>query len=313
MSTTDLDPTEFVQSGRRLFIDTNIFMDNRSRWSGGLKRLFERTAPTIIAERNPIVVPMKVVRELEKYAGKRSSRVAEEQVEAVRRSRIALTFLEDAEARGLVRTDLGDDSARYADDSFLRVLEWAGDRYEMCVITDDITLQLRIRLRSAQLNRRFAVGTLTSDGLVAVEDDQSLFGRGNRKLDAKRQKVDDGTATFADRQDVDELTALLPEFQTPGGSSSNSGPAYVAHRTTILIETTNVVGPSGEIFVNGVSQGFTPVRLVSDTDEFGNILEDLEIIARWDDGRNESYYRLNRGSRPDPIIRFSPSSSGRDY
>lgn len=100
---------------------------------------------------------------------------------------------------------------------------------------------------------------------------------------------------------------------TPGGSSSNSGPAYVAHRTTILIETTNVVGPSGEIFVNGVSQGFTPVRLVSDTDEFGNILEDLEIIARWDDGRNESYYRLNRGSRPDPIIRFSPSSSGRDY
>lgn len=217
MSTTELDPTEFAQAGRRLFIDTNIFMDGHSRWPGGIKRLFERTAQTIAAERNPIVVPTKVVRELEKYAGKHSARVAEGQVAAVRRSRNALAFLEDAEAHGLVRTDLGDDSARYADDSFLKVLEWAGDRYEMCVITDDITLQLRVRLRSAQLDRRFVAGTLTSDGLVAVEEDQSLFGRGNRKLEAKRQKLDDGTATFADRHDVDELTALLPEFQTMFG------------------------------------------------------------------------------------------------
>lgn len=235
MSTTDLDPTEFVQSGRRLFIDTNIFMDNRSRWSGGLKRLFERTAATIVEQKNPIVVPTKVVRELEKYAGKHSSRVAEEQVEAVRRSRVALTFLEDAEARGLVRTDLGDDSARYADDSFLKVVEWAGGRYEMCVITDDITLQLRIRLRSAQLVRRLTAGTLTSDGLVAIDDDQVLYGRGARKLDAKQQKVDDGTATFADRQDVEELTALLPEFQAtfslkpwtkqaPRAASTSGGP-----------------------------------------------------------------------------------------
>lgn len=217
MSTSGLDPIEFVQGGKRLFIDTNIFMDNHSRWTGGLKRLFERTASTIIEQQNPIVVPTKVVRELEKYAGKHSSRVAGDQVEAVRRSRVALSFLEDAEARGLVRTDLGDDSARYADDSFLKVLDCAGDRYEMCIITDDITLQLRIRLRSAQLNRRFVVGALTSDGLVAVEDDQLLLGRGSRKLDAKKQKVEAGVATFADRQDVEELTSVLAEFQSTFG------------------------------------------------------------------------------------------------
>lgn len=220
MSRTELDPTEFTQAERRLFIDTNIFMDNHSRWTGGLKRLFERTAPTIVAQRNPIVVPTKVVRELEKYAGKHSSHVAEEQVEAVRRSRIALTFLEDAETKGLVRTDLGDDSARYADDSFLRVVEWAGDRYEMCVVTDDITLQLRIRLRSAQLAWRLVAGTLTSDGFVVIEDDQTLYGRNARKLDAKQQKVDDGTATFADRQDVDELKELLPQAQAAFGLQS---------------------------------------------------------------------------------------------
>nr|WP_227412115.1 hypothetical protein [Cryobacterium sp. BB736] len=113
----------------------------------------------------------------------------------------------------------------------------------MCLITDDITLQLRVRLRSAQLGRRLVAGTLTSDGLVVIEDDQSLYGRGARKLDAKREKVDDGTATFADRQDVEELTALLPEFRAAFGLKP-----WVKRAPRVPAITAPAAGPVGQPF-----------------------------------------------------------------
>ena len=63
-----LDPTEFVQQERRLFIDTNVFMDTDARRAGGLKRLFERCQDDIARNGNPIVVPTKVVDELTKQS-----------------------------------------------------------------------------------------------------------------------------------------------------------------------------------------------------------------------------------------------------
>ncbi|WP_338371848.1 hypothetical protein, partial [Enterococcus faecium] len=39
---TALAPEDFVETGRRLFIDTNVFMDTDTARSAGLKMLFER-------------------------------------------------------------------------------------------------------------------------------------------------------------------------------------------------------------------------------------------------------------------------------
>ncbi|TFD28911.1 translation initiation factor IF-2 N-terminal domain-containing protein [Cryobacterium sp. TMT2-23] len=56
-----LAPEDFVATGHRLFIDTNVFMDTDTERSAGLKKLFERCKDAAIGNGNGIVVPSKVV------------------------------------------------------------------------------------------------------------------------------------------------------------------------------------------------------------------------------------------------------------
>ena len=81
-----IDPVEFLQPNRRLFIDTNVFMDTDARRAGGLKRLFERGQSAIIANGNPVVVPTKVVGELTKQSRIHPSGETMERAEAIKKA-----------------------------------------------------------------------------------------------------------------------------------------------------------------------------------------------------------------------------------
>ena len=207
-----LDPVEFLQPHRRLFIDTNVFMDTNPRRAGGLKRLFERGQKAILANSNPVVVPTKVVGELTKQSQIDPSGESEERAEAIKKAGAALTFLESARRVGLVRTDLGDDTNPYADDLFLQLFERFAGTYEMCLLTHDITIKLRIRLLAHRLAKRLLVGVLTKDGDLEVDTDDSLFDRGHRKYVRHAAHVADGTGNFKDESEVATLKPLLDEF-----------------------------------------------------------------------------------------------------
>ena len=197
-----LDPVEFLQPSRRLFIDTNIFMDTDARRAGGLKRLFERGQDAIVKNGNPIVVPTKVMGELTKQSRLDPSTESEERAAAIKKAGAALTFLEGASKVGLVRKDLGDDTNPYADDLFLRLFERFADTYEMCLLTHDITIKLRIRLLAHRLAKRLLVGVVTKDGDLEVESDQSLFERGQRKYARHAAHVAEGNGSFKDESEV---------------------------------------------------------------------------------------------------------------
>lgn len=207
-----LDPVEFLQPNRRLFIDTNVFMDTNPRRAGGLKRLFERGQKAILANSNPVVVPTKVVGELTKQSQIDPSGESEERAEAIKKAGAALTFLESARRVGLVRKDLGDDTNPYADDLFLQLFERFAGTYEMCLLTHDITIKLRIRLLAHRLAKRLLVGVLTKDGDLEVDADGSLFDRGHRKYARHAARVADGTGNFKDESEVAVLRPLLDEF-----------------------------------------------------------------------------------------------------
>ena len=218
-----LDPVEFLQPNRRLFIDTNIFMDPDTRRAGGLKRLFERGQDAILKNSNPIVVPTKVIGELTKQSRRDPSREAEERTKvAIKKAGTALTFLEDASKVGLVRKDLGDDSNPYADDLFLRIFERFAPTYEMCLLTRDITIKLRIRLLAHQLDKRLLTGVLTKDGDVEIESDQSLFDRGLRKYSLHASNVAEGNGNFKDKSEVAALKPLLQQFRRRSTSRSRT-------------------------------------------------------------------------------------------
>lgn len=207
-----LDPVDFLQPNRRLFIDTNIFMDTDARRSGSLKRLFERGQSAIIANNNPIVVPTKVVGELTKQSQIDPATETEERAEAIKKAGAALTFLESASSVGLVRKDLGDDTNPYADDLFLMLFQRFAGTYEMCLLTHDITIKLRIRLLARQLAKRLLVGVLTKDGDLEVDSDRALFERGHRKYSRHAAHVAEGNATFKDESEVAALKPLLDDF-----------------------------------------------------------------------------------------------------
>lgn len=208
-----ISPEDFVKTGRRLFIDTNVFMDTDTPRSAGLKMLFERCKDLAIRNGNGIVVPSKVIDELAKQSSLDVSLFTEERAAAVRRAGQWLTVLGSAAAHGLVRKDLGDGSNPYADDLFVDLFTHFGDQYDMCLLTNDITLRLRIRLLSVEAKGRLVAGTVQADGRIAVDSDQELYERGARKLARIMRHVEDGLAKAKDHAEVEMLAPLLDDFK----------------------------------------------------------------------------------------------------
>lgn len=208
-----LPPTDFVQPGRRLFIDTNIFMDTDPRRAGGLKGLFDQSKADIVRHGNPIVVPTKVVDELTKQSRLSLTGLTDERAAAVKKAANALTFLGSVEPLGLVRKNLGDDSNPYADDLFIELFTRVGGKYEMCLLTHDITLRLRVRLLAATTGQRLVAGVVTKDGLIEVDADQALYEKGVRKLDKMRRQVAEGTDVAKSDREAKTLEPLLDDFQ----------------------------------------------------------------------------------------------------
>ena len=200
-----LDPAEYVRPGHRLFIDTNIFMDVDPARKGRLKRLFERCAERIIAHHNPVIVPVKVIDELTRQSRLGRAGLSEDRASAVDKAKKALELLDDAESRGLVRKDLGDHSNPYADDLFVRVFEKFADQFEMCLLTGDVTLLIRIRMLAGSTGRKLLAGQLTQDGMIQVSSLHDLLRRGQSKLQRKQAE--------GDSREVEELEPLLADFQ----------------------------------------------------------------------------------------------------
>lgn len=249
-----LAPEEFVQPDRRLFIDTNVFMDTTEDCAAGLKKLFERCKDIAVTNGNGIVVPTKVVDELAWQSRLDTAGFTDDRVAAVRRAGQWLTALESAAAAGLVRQDLGDSSNPYADDLFVDIFTRFGEKYEMCLLTNDITLRLRIRLIAADLNRRLVAGTVSIDGRIDVESAQSLYARGMRKLARMNRHIDEGIGTGKDYSEVETLTPLLDDFQRAFGVEA-AGPGYrrpsisnpALPRTQRAFDKTTELKPTDEI------------------------------------------------------------------
>lgn len=208
-----LDPVEFLGPQRRLFIDTNIFMDTNPNRAGGLKRLFERGKHAILTNNNPIIVPTKVVSELTKQSRIDPSGESADRTEAIKKAGAALTFLESASAVGLVRKDLGDATNPYADDLFLELFLRFGGTYDMCLLTHDITVKLRIRLLAQRTAKRLLAGVLTKDGDLEIDSDQALFDRGARKYTRHATHISEGNGNFKDESEVATLKPLLDDFR----------------------------------------------------------------------------------------------------
>lgn len=244
---TLLDPIEFLQPNRRLFIDTNVFMDTTPSRSGGLKRLFERGHSTILANANPVIVPTKVVDELKKQSQLDPGKETKERSEAIKKAAAALAFLESASAVGLVRKDLGDDTNPYADDLFLRIFERFANTYEMCLLTHDITVKLRIRLLASRMNKRLLVGVLTKDGELEVDSDEMLFERGCRKYSRHEAHVAEGSGNTKDALEIAALKPILDDF---GRTFKLAAPAVKlgerAKRHSEDLPTARHVAPAGK-------------------------------------------------------------------
>ena len=213
LSATVLAPEGFVATGHRLFIDTNVFMDTDAERSAGLKRLFERCKDLAIGNGNGIVVPSKVVDELHKQSSLDVTLFTEERAAAVERAGQWLTALESGAAHGLIRKDLGDGSNPYADDLFVDLFTHFSDRYNMCLLTNDITLRLRIRLLASEAEHQLVAGTIRPDGGIELDTDQDLYERASRKLTRVSRHIDEGLAKPKDYAEVEMLAPLLRIFR----------------------------------------------------------------------------------------------------
>lgn len=217
LGATVLAPEDFVATGHRLFIDTNVFMDTDTERSAGLKKLFERCKDLAIQNGNGIVVPSKVIGELYDQSGLDVSLFTEERVAAVHRAGLWLTALESAATQGLIRKDLGDGSNPYADDLFVELFTRFGDRYAMCLLTNDITLLVRIRLLGSETGHRLLAGTVGADGQIDVEPDERLYVRGVRKRAKLVQAIEEGRAKHKDHLEMEQLEDALPKFKSAFG------------------------------------------------------------------------------------------------
>jgi hypothetical protein len=87
-------PESFLAVDRRLFIDTNVFMDIDQVRSVGLKELFERCKDAAISNANGIIVPSKVIDELTKQSESDTSTSQEDRAAAVERAGKWIKMLE---------------------------------------------------------------------------------------------------------------------------------------------------------------------------------------------------------------------------
>lgn len=206
-------PESFVADDHRLFIDTNVFMDTDEDRSVGLKELFERCKSAAKSNENGIVVPSKVIDELVRQSRRDTATLDIENATAVERAGRWHKVLEQLAALGIVRSHLGDDSNPYADDLFVELFSQFGGRYDMCLLTNDITLLLRIRLLAVSTGYRLVAGTVSKDGLIVLEGDQSLYDRANKKLTWITRRIDEGSAKPKDPKEAASLTPLLVQFR----------------------------------------------------------------------------------------------------
>lgn len=206
-------PESFLSVDRRLFIDTNVFMDIDPVRSVGLKELFERCKDAAISNASGIVVPSKVIDELTRQSESDTSTCQDDRAAAVERAGKWIKMLEQLAAHRVVRNDLGDGSNPYADDLFVELFSHFGGRYDMCLLTNDITLMLRIRLLAVSTGRRLIAGTVSGDGQVERAGDQSLYDRAVKKLTRITRNVDEGLAKPKDIKEAAVLTSLLDEFK----------------------------------------------------------------------------------------------------
>lgn len=211
-ATMIFDPADLVAPDARLFIDTNVFMETSPERKGGLQRLFARVAPKIEEGGSPVVVPTKVVAELTKQSGQDAGQEEPERVEAINKAANALVFLKSASEHGLVRKDLGEDSNPYADDLFVDLFTAYAGRYSMALLTNDITLLLRINLLGIQRGAWLIAGRLTGDGLIECEVPQVLYERGLAKLRRIERRLGTPNAAAKDNLEAESLQAVLQEF-----------------------------------------------------------------------------------------------------
>lgn len=207
-----LPPEELVGVGKRLFIDTNVFMDTDPSRSGGVKRLFERVQGSIRAGAAPVVVPSKVIDELRRHGARSSAAALGPQHLASRKAANALVFLEAAGREGLVRNDLGDASNPYADDLFVELFAACAGRFAMALITNDITLQLRLRSLESTRSGAVSVGSLDADGAIVVSSAAALLARGATKLRRLQSLVQQGDARRQDKLEIESLSEAIPAF-----------------------------------------------------------------------------------------------------
>ncbi|MFB8229906.1 CFI-box-CTERM domain-containing protein [Cellulosimicrobium sp. NPDC055967] len=233
---TRIDPVELVGAESRLFVDTNVFMDTDPRREGGLRSLLERIAPAILQHDRPVIVPTKVIDELTAKSRASTADLDEPGAAATRKAKNALVFLRSAEAAGLVRNDLGDGSNPYADDLFVNLFEAYSPKYAMFLITNDVTLLLRINLLGRSSAHPVRAGSLTPDGLMECEDPRVLYGRGQRKLRRISTALETGEGARKDHLEAASLKSVLlaygDAFDLSAEEDSRDGRPRTSHGTS---------------------------------------------------------------------------------
>jgi serine/threonine protein kinase/rRNA-processing protein FCF1 len=184
-------PEKLIKDGYKIFIDTNIFMHTEQREDNNLKNMVARAYGDILAQKNPIIITSKVLEELNRHSSASTGTFASQgkDASAIDRAQNAVKFITAAEGSGLFRTDLGDTTNPYADDTFVAVFKAYENTYDMCLITNDITLLLLIRELNYRASKTLLAGTITSNGDISIESDRELLTRGRRKLEKLNEKL----------------------------------------------------------------------------------------------------------------------------
>lgn len=225
------DPAVLVAEDSRLFLDTNVFMETSQDLRGGLEKLFARVTPVIEDGGSPVIVPTKVLTELAKFRTQNLRNADPDRAAATNKAANALAFLESASEHGLVRKDLGDDTNPYADDLFVDLFSAYAGRYSMTLVTNDITLLLRINLLGVERGAWLIAGRLNRDGLVECELPQSLYERGHRKLRRIQRRLESAEADRKDELEADALHTVLREFASATGVVEPERPTRAANAT----------------------------------------------------------------------------------